>query len=56
MPDVTQPTDIATLLRRWQAGDSRAYDLAMSWAYQRMLAIVPDSPLKRKCPPSLRLW
>ena len=32
-------TDITTLLRQWQAGDSRAYDLVMSWAYQRMLAI-----------------
>ena len=38
-PDVTQPTDITTLLRRWQAGDSHAYDLVMSWAYQGMLAI-----------------
>ncbi len=32
-------TDITSLLRQWQAGDSRAYDLVMSWAYQRMLAI-----------------
>jgi RNA polymerase sigma factor (TIGR02999 family) len=35
----TQPTDITTLLRRWQAGDSHAYDLVIGWAYQRMLAI-----------------
>jgi RNA polymerase sigma factor (TIGR02999 family) len=33
------PTDITSLLRRWQAGDTAAYDLVMSWAYQRMLAI-----------------
>jgi len=39
MSDFTQPTDITTLLRKWQAGDSEAYDLVMSWAYQRMLAI-----------------
>ena len=39
MSDVTQPTDITTLLRRWQAGDSHAYDLVIGWAYQRMLAI-----------------
>src|ERR1700691_4483270 len=39
MSDVTQPTDITTLLRRWQAGDSHAYDLVIAWAYQRMLAI-----------------
>jgi RNA polymerase sigma factor (sigma-70 family) len=39
MPDPTQPADITTLLRQWQAGDSHAYDLVMSWAYQRMLAI-----------------
>jgi RNA polymerase sigma factor (TIGR02999 family) len=39
MPDATQPADITTLLRRWQAGDSHAYDSVMSWAYQRMLAI-----------------
>ncbi|HVN06816.1 MAG TPA: ECF-type sigma factor [Bryobacteraceae bacterium] len=34
-----EPTDITSLLRQWQAGDSHAYDLVMSWAYQRMLAI-----------------
>lgn len=34
-----EPTDITSLLRQWQAGDARAYDLVMSWAYQRMLAI-----------------
>src|SRR5580704_8178940 len=39
MSDVTQPTDITTLLRRWQSGDSHAYDLVIGWAYQRMLAI-----------------
>jgi RNA polymerase sigma factor (TIGR02999 family) len=39
MPEVTQPTDITTLLRRWQAGDAQAYDLVIGWAYQRMLAI-----------------
>lgn len=39
MPEADQPTDITTLLRRWQAGDSHAYDLVIAWAYQRMLAI-----------------
>lgn len=39
MSDATKPTDITTLLRRWQAGDSHAYDLVMDWAYQRILAI-----------------
>src|SRR5580658_2256006 len=39
MSDVTQPTDITTLLRRWQGGDPHAYDLVIGWAYQRMLAI-----------------
>ena len=39
MSDVNQPTDITTLLRRWQAGDAQAYDLVIAWAYQRMLAI-----------------
>lgn len=39
MFDATQPTDITTLLRRWQAGDSQAYDLVIAWAYQRMLAM-----------------
>jgi RNA polymerase sigma factor (TIGR02999 family) len=39
MSEATQPTDITTLLRRWQAGDSDAYDLVIGWAYQRMLAI-----------------
>ena len=28
-----------TLLRRWQSGDQAAFDLVMSWAYQKMLAI-----------------
>jgi RNA polymerase sigma factor (TIGR02999 family) len=37
--DAAEPNDITILLRRWQAGDSRAYDLVISWAYQRMLAI-----------------
>jgi RNA polymerase sigma factor (TIGR02999 family) len=35
----TQQADITSLLRRWQAGDSNAYDQVISWAYQRMLAI-----------------
>jgi RNA polymerase sigma factor (TIGR02999 family) len=35
----TQAADITTLLRRWQAGDAQAYDLVISWAYQKMLAI-----------------
>lgn len=35
----TQPADITTLLRRWQAGDAQAYDQVISWAYQKMLAI-----------------
>ena len=39
MPEGVQPTDITTLLRRWQAGDAQAYDLVIAWAYQRMLAI-----------------
>ena len=39
MPDATQPTDITTLLRRWQSGDPHAYNLVIGWAYQRMLAI-----------------
>lgn len=39
MSDASDLTDITTLLRQWQAGDSRAYDLVMSWAYQRILAI-----------------
>lgn len=39
MPEADQPTDITMLLRRWQAGDSHAYDLVIAWAYQRMLAI-----------------
>jgi RNA polymerase sigma factor (TIGR02999 family) len=39
MSEDTQPTDITTLLRRWQAGDAHAYDLVIGWAYQRMLAI-----------------
>jgi len=39
MPEPTQPTDITTLLRRWQSGDPHAYDLVIGWAYQRMLAI-----------------
>lgn len=39
VPDATQSADITTLLRRWQAGDSHAFDLVIGWAYQRMLAI-----------------
>jgi hypothetical protein len=39
MFEATQPTDITTLLRRWQQGDPQAYDLVIAWAYQRMLAI-----------------
>jgi RNA polymerase sigma factor (TIGR02999 family) len=39
VPDHTKPTDITTLLRRWQSGDAHAYDLVIGWAYQRMLAI-----------------
>lgn len=39
MSEADRPTDITTLLRRWQAGDSHAYDLVIAWAYQRMLAI-----------------
>jgi RNA polymerase sigma factor (TIGR02999 family) len=39
MPEFTQPTNITTLLRRWQAGDAQAFDLVIDWAYQRMLAI-----------------
>ncbi|MGD0296309.1 MAG: ECF-type sigma factor [Bryobacteraceae bacterium] len=50
MPDVTQPTDITTLLRRWRSGDSHAYDLVMSWAYQRMLAIAAGFAAQEKMP------
>jgi RNA polymerase sigma factor (TIGR02999 family) len=39
MSEPGQPTDITTLLRRWQSGDAQAYDLVIGWAYQRMLAI-----------------
>ncbi len=39
MGEPSDLTDITSLLRQWQAGDSRSYDLVMSWAYQRMLAI-----------------
>lgn len=39
MSEAVQPTDITLLLRRWQSGDLAAYDLVMSWAYQRMVAI-----------------
>jgi RNA polymerase sigma factor (TIGR02999 family) len=39
MSDATQSNDITTLLRRWQAGDAKAYDSVIGWAYQRMLAI-----------------
>jgi RNA polymerase sigma factor (TIGR02999 family) len=50
MPDVTQPTDVTTLLRRWQAGDSNAYDQVMSWAYQRMLAIAAGFAAQERMP------
>jgi RNA polymerase sigma factor (TIGR02999 family) len=43
-------TDITTLLRRWQAGDSQAYDLVMSWAYQRMLAIAAGFAAQERMP------
>jgi|SRR5579871_297461 len=39
MAESAEPTDITTLLRRWQAGDQRSFDAVMAWAYQRMLAI-----------------
>jgi RNA polymerase sigma factor (TIGR02999 family) len=39
MSQAAAPTDITVLLRRWQSGDLAAYDLVMSWAYQRMIAI-----------------
>ncbi len=39
MVEPGQPGDITVLLRRWQDGDPRAYDLVIAWAYQRMLAI-----------------
>ena len=39
MAERAEPTDITMLLRRWQAGDERAFDAVMGWAYQRMLAI-----------------
>jgi RNA polymerase sigma factor (TIGR02999 family) len=34
-----EPTDVTAMLRRWQAGDKRAYDAVMSWAYQRIVAM-----------------
>jgi RNA polymerase sigma factor (TIGR02999 family) len=37
--DTSQTANITVLLRRWQEGDSLAYDLVIDWAYQRMLAI-----------------
>ena len=37
--DASKPADVTTLLRRWQAGDQEAFDLVMTWAYQKMLAI-----------------
>lgn len=39
MSDTSQTANITVLLRRWQEGDSLAYDLVIDWAYQRMLAI-----------------
>lgn len=50
MSEFTSPTDITTLLRKWQAGDSKAYDLVMSWAYQRMLAIAAGFAAHEKMP------
>jgi RNA polymerase sigma factor (TIGR02999 family) len=37
--DNSRTANITVLLRRWQEGDSLAYDLVIDWAYQRMLAI-----------------
>ena len=48
MSEPTQPADITTLLRQWQDGDARAYDLVMSWAYQRMLAIAAGFAAQEK--------
>jgi hypothetical protein len=49
MADVTLPTDITTY-----CGDSRpgirTYDLVMSWAYQRMLAIAAGFAAKERMP------
>ena len=39
MSDTSQSANITVLLRRWQEGDSSAYDQVIDWAYQRMLAI-----------------
>lgn len=39
MSEETRQVDITGLLRRWQAGDSQAYDSVVEWAYQRMMAI-----------------
>jgi RNA polymerase sigma factor (TIGR02999 family) len=39
LSDSAQTANITILLRRWQDGDARAYDLVIDWAYQRMLAI-----------------
>jgi RNA polymerase sigma factor (TIGR02999 family) len=47
MADTQQP-DITTLLHRWQEGDAHAYDLVMSWAYQRMLAIAAGFAAQEK--------
>ena len=37
--EASEPADVTTLLRRWQTGDQEAFDLVMTWAYQKMLAI-----------------
>jgi RNA polymerase sigma factor (TIGR02999 family) len=39
LSETEQTANITGLLRRWQDGDARAYDLVIAWAYQRMLAI-----------------
>jgi len=50
MSDATQSTDITALLRRWQTGDKEAYDLVMSWAYQRMLAMAAGFAAQERMP------
>jgi len=48
LSDSAQTANITILLRRWQEGDARAYDLVIDWAYQRMLAIAAGFVAREK--------
>jgi len=48
MREPAEPTEITILLRQWQAGDDRAFDAVMGWAYQRMLAIASGFVAREK--------